>query len=211
MSAEQVKIEKNMLYRVVWGLANALTHTLMPTAWHGRENLPAEAPYVMIGNHNHALDPVFMCVAVKKHQVCFMAKKELAKNPVAKWFLVRLHCILVDRHNSDMEAMRNSTRVLREGHILGIFPEGTRHHEGQMEQIEAGTALLTMRAKVPLVPVYFGQKVGFFRKNHCWIGAPIPYEDLLQDGINTETCEKLNERIRETYRKMQSEHPFRKK
>ncbi len=211
MSSEQVKIEKNMLYRVVWGLANALTHTLMPTTWHGRENLPAEAPYVMIGNHNHALDPVFMCVAVKKHQVCFMAKKELAKNPVAKWFLVRFHCILVDRHNSDMEAMRNSTRVLREGHILGIFPEGTRHHEGQMEQIEAGTALLTMRAKVPLVPVYFGQKVGFFRTNHCWIGAPIPYEDLLQDGINTETCEKLNERIRETYRKMQSEHPFRKK
>ena len=210
MSAQKVSIEKNTFYKVIWGLATALTHTLMPTEWHGRENLPAEAPYVMIGNHNHALDPVFMCVAVKKHQVCFMAKKELAKNPVAKWFLIKLHCILVDRHNSDMEAMRNCTRVLREGHILGIFPEGTRYHEGQMEQIEAGTALLTMRAKAPLVPVYLEQKVRFFHKNHCWIGAPIAYDDLLQDGINTETCEKLNERIRETYRKMQQEHPFRK-
>ena len=211
MSERKVSIEKNGFYTFTRVLGIALSHTLMPVTYHGTENLPAEAPYVLMGNHNMAMDPVFMAVAVKKYQVCFMAKKELAKNKLIKRFLIKLHCILVDRHNSDMEAMRNSTRVLREGYILGIFPEGTRYHEGQMENIEAGTALLTMRAKVPLVPVYFDRKLRLLHRTHCYIGAPIDYADLLGDGINTETCEKLNERIRETYREIQKEHPFQKK
>ena len=211
MSERKVSIEKNCFYSVMRVLGKCLSHTLMPVSYHGLENLPANAPYVMIGNHNMALDPVFMAVPVRKDQICFMAKKELAKNKFAERFLIKLHCILVDRHKSDMEAMRNSTRVLKEGYILGIFPEGTRYHEGQMEDIEAGTALLTMRAKVPLVPMYFDRKLRLLHRTHCYVGTPINYSDLAEEGINAETCEKLNERIRRTYREYQQEHPFQKK
>ena len=211
MSERKVSIEKNRFYSFVRILGKALSHTLIPVSYHGVENLPGSAPYVLMGNHNMALDPVFMAIAVDNAQVCFMAKKDLAKNKLAERFLIKLHCILVDRHKSDMEAMRNSTRVLKEGYILGIFPEGTRYHEGQMEQIEAGTALLTMRARVPLVPMYYDRKIRLLHRTHCYIGEPIPYDDLLAEGINTESCEKLNERIRETYRGYQKEHPFQKK
>jgi hypothetical protein len=75
----------------------------------------------------------------------------------------------------------------------------------EMEQIENGTALIAMRSKSPVVPVYFREKLRFFHVTHIYVGDPIAYDDLLAEGINTETCEKMNERMRETYRRMIAE------
>ena len=87
-----------------------------------------------------------------------------------------------------------------------IFPEGTRHHEGQMEQIENGTSLIVMRGKAPLIPVYLDKPLKLFRRVNARVGDPIEYGDLLEKGINTETCAELNERMRQTFRKMIAEH-----
>ncbi len=65
---------------------------------------------------------------------------------------MHLHMIPVDRHHSDMEAMRACLRVTKAGGVLGIFPEGTRHKEGIMEHIESGVALIALRSGVPLIP-----------------------------------------------------------
>ena len=101
-----------------------------------------------------------------------------------------------------MEAMRACMKALKMKKVLVIFPEGTRHHEGQMEQIENGTSLLVLRGKAPLIPVYLDRPLKFFRVCHARVGDPIAYEDLLGKGINVETCEELNQRMRETYRRM---------
>ena len=74
-----------------------------------------------------------------------------------------------------------------------------------MEQIEAGTALISLRAKAPIIPIYFDRKMSLFRITNLYVGEPIPYDDLLEEGINTETCEKMNERMRETFRHMIAE------
>ena len=71
-----------------------------------------------------------------------------------------------------------------------------------MEQIESGTALIAMRSKAPVIPIYFDRKLSWFKVTNLYVGEPIPYDDLLEEGINTETCEKMNERMRETFRKM---------
>ena len=71
-----------------------------------------------------------------------------------------------------------------------------------MEQIESGTALLAMRSKVPLIPIYIERKLSIFHLNHVYVGDPIPYDDLAAGGINAVSCEALNERIRETYRRV---------
>lgn len=200
------ELKENRLYSFVRGVAKIVFHTLMPVKYHNAERLRAEAPFVMISNHQHALDPAILTVPLKKkEQAIFLGKKELVKNRFAAWFLGKLHIIPVDRHNMDMEAMRKCMRVLKENRILGIFPEGTRHHEGQMEQIESGTSLIVLRSKVPLIPVYIDRKLGFFKTTNAWIGEPIPYDDLLAKGINTDTCDRLNERMRETFRKMIAE------
>ena len=200
--AEAVTEKWGFLYEVTRFLANILFHTLMPVRFHNRERLDREAPYVMIANHRHALDPVVMAMGVRHRQIVFLAKKELGKTKFTAELMTRLHCILVDRHNTDMEAMRACMKAVKMKKILLIFPEGTRHHEGQMEQIETGTALIAMRSKAPVIPIYFRQKLRFFRITDLYVGEPIGYDDLLEQGINTETCEQMNERMRETFRRM---------
>ena len=199
---EAVTEKRGILYEVTRVLAHIVFHTLMPVRFHHKERLLQDPPYVVIANHRHALDPVVMAMGIPEHQIVFLAKKELGGTPLTQNLLTRLHCILVDRHNADMEAMRSCMKAIKLKKILLIFPEGTRHHEGQMEQIESGTALIAMRSKAPVIPIYFDRKLSWFKVTNLYVGEPIPYDDLLEEGINTETCEKMNERMRETFRKM---------
>ena len=204
---EAVSEKNTALYEVARVLATVIFHTIMPVRVHHKEKLnDREPPYLIIANHRHALDPITMALAVKKHQCVFLGKKELGKNSLARWALSELHCILVDRHNMDMEAMRACMKALKLRKPLVIFPEGTRHHEGQMEQIESGTALLALRGRVPVIPMYYDRPMGLFRIANLYVGDPIPTEDLVAEGINTQTCEKMNERMRETFRKMIREY-----
>ena len=200
--AEAVTEKKGFLYEVARVLAIILFHTVMPVRFHNKERLLEEPPFVLIANHRHALDPIAMAMGIPKKQIVFLAKKELGKTPFTQNLMTRLHCILVDRHNADMEAMRACMKAVKMKKILLIFPEGTRHHEGQMEQIENGTALIAMRSKAPVVPIYIDRKLSFFHVTNMHVGEPIPYDDLLAEGINTDTCERMNERMRETFRKM---------
>ena len=202
---EAVTEKRGILYEITRVLAIILFHTLMPVRFHNRERLQQDPPFILIANHRHAMDPIVMAMGVPKQQIVFLAKKELGKTPFTQRLMTRLHCILVDRHNVDMEAMRSCMKAVKMKKILLIFPEGTRHHEGQMEQIESGTALIAMRSKAPVVPIYFDRKLSWFRVTHLYVGEPIPYADLLEKGINTETCEEMNERMRQTFRKMISE------
>ena len=200
---EAVTKKRGILYEVARVLANILFHTLMPVRFHHKERLLQDPPYVVIGNHRHALDPVVMAMGIPHHQIVFLAKKELAGNSkFLRNMLIRLHCILVGRHESDMEAMRACMKAVKMKKILLIFPEGTRHHEGQMEHIESGTSLIAMRSKAPVIPIYFDRKLSLFKVTNLYVGEPIPYDDLLAEGINTDTCERMNERLRETFRTM---------
>ena len=198
----ETELEKDTwIYSVGRVLANIVFHTLMPVRFHDLDRLQLQPPYILIANHQHALDPVVMAMGVKKHQVAFLGKKELGKSAFMRWLLSRLHCILVDRHHTDMEAMRACMKALRLGRPLLIFPEGTRRHEGQMEQIESGTSLIALRSQAPILPIYIDRKLAFFRVTNIYVGELIETEDLRREGINTVTCEKMNARMRETYRR----------
>lgn len=202
MSEQIIAKEKTVFYSIFRGFLVFAFHTFAPVRYHDAEKLTRTGAYVMIANHQSFADPALLAEPVKDRQVVFIGKKELAKNKLIEKILTSLHCILIDRHNRDMEAMRTASKILKQGRILGIFPEGTRHHEGQMEHIETGAALLTMRNRAPLIPVYINRKFRFFRFTDVYVGDEIRYDDLLEAGVNAQTCEQLNERIKETYREM---------
>ena len=212
MAAEAVTEKKTVLYAVARGFGWLLTKALMPVKYHGEEKLrDREGPFVLISNHQHALDPVVMAYPVKQTQAVFLGKKELAGKELARRFLANMHCILVDRHHTDMEAMRACMRAMKMKKVLVIFPEGTRHHEGQMEHIENGASFIIMRSRVPVIPVYIDRKLKLFRRTNAYVGEPIAYDDLLAEGVNAASCEKMNERMRETFRKMIRESEKNKK
>ena len=205
--AAQPQVNKDsLLYAIAKPIVGLLLKTILPVKFHNRERLAQDPPYIVIANHSSMLDPVIIGVGVIGHQVRFIGKKELTKNKLAAWLFKQLRMIPVDRHNSDMEAMRACMRVTKEGGILGIFPEGTRHHEGLMTEMESGIGLIALRSRVPLIPVYITGKLKLFRRLHVYVGEAIPTEDLREEGVNRETCEKLMQRITQTYAAMQEAH-----
>lgn len=205
---EKKRPEKSWVYSVVLPVIRVLLKTILPVKYHGLENVSGmEAPFILMANHTSMLDPFMMAAAVPKYQIRFIGKKELWKFPPFAWFANNINAIPVDRHNTDMEAMRACMRVTREGHVLGIFPEGTRHHQGLMTELESGVAMIALRAKVPLVPVYIAGKLGLFRTLHVYVGQPIAMEDLREMGINTESCGLLLGRITDTYKTLSGTRP----
>ena len=190
--------ESAWIYRVLRVLAAFLFHTFVPVRYHHIERAQLDAPFIVIGNHLSLLDPVIVAAAVKRYEIAFMAKKELSGNGLFKRFLLCIHTIFVSRHNSDMEAMRACMKALRGGDILGIFPEGTRHHEGVMTEMETGVAMIALRAGVPVIPVLV-PRLRWFHRVDCFVGEEIPTADLREQGVNTQTCQALLTRITACY------------
>lgn len=198
--------ERTFVYTIARGAAAILRHTVYPIRYHGLENYQLDAPYIAMSNHQSALDPIILAYPCKRYEVRFVGKKELVKKKWLENLLNNgLHMITVDRHNSDLAAMRQCVKTLRDGYVLGIFPEGTRHHEELMQEVESGAAVLALRANVPILPVYISSKPRLFRVNHVYIGKPMDISDLVAQGFNTDVVNALCARIRDTFLAMREE------
>lgn len=194
------------LYNFAFGLFRFLFRTIVPVKVHGLENTLMDAPYILISNHNSLFDPLTIGAPIRRYQVRFLGKKELEKNPILKKAFQACRMIPVDRHNMDMAAVRSCLKVLKDKKVLGVFPEGTRHKEGVMQDLESGIAMIALRGKAPLLPAYMTGKLRLFRTTHLYYGQPISVSELAAKGINKENCDELLETIRKTYRDMVQQH-----
>ena len=97
-----------------------------PIRYHNTELVrDRPGPYMLVSNHVSMLDPIVLAVPIRRHEIRFMGKRELRVNRLFAYILEKLHMISVARHMSDMAAMRAANSALKEGQVLGIFPEGT--------------------------------------------------------------------------------------
>ncbi|MCR4887370.1 MAG: 1-acyl-sn-glycerol-3-phosphate acyltransferase [Clostridiales bacterium] len=197
--------ERTFFYTAARFLAAVLFDVLFPLRYHNTERYQLDAPFIAMSNHQTWLDPLILAKPCKKYELRFVGKKELVKNRFAKWVLGKMHMITVDRHNTDMAAMRQISRVLKDGYVLGIFPEGTRHLPDLMSEIESGTAFMALRANVPLLPVFIDGKPRFLRLRHVYVGEPIDISDLREQGYDAAVVEQVNERIRSTFLAMRAQ------
>ncbi len=96
----------------------------------GRENIPKDGSFLIVGNHVHIMDQCNI-IGSTKRRIHYMAKKEYFdpkyKEGKFPWFFRSAGCIPVDREKKDHEAVDAALEVLREGHAIGLFPEGTRN------------------------------------------------------------------------------------
>ncbi|MBE5804468.1 MAG: 1-acyl-sn-glycerol-3-phosphate acyltransferase [Clostridiales bacterium] len=197
--AQKPQRKRSGMYAFLRGLGDVVFHTVLPVKYHNAERIQGEGPFIIIGNHQCWIDPVVMAVPMRKRQISLLAKKEVGAGGKLTKLMRNMHVVLVNRGNTDMEAMRACMKVVRDGHVLGIFPEGTRYHKGVMEELESGVAMIALRAGVPLYPMLIPTKMKLFRRNDCYVGEPIPLDDLREKGINKETCAELLQRITATY------------
>jgi len=140
---------------LVWGTMKSLCRIVLSRMFemkvYGRQNVPRTGGAMLISNHLSYLDPVVLGVHLIR-PISFIAKTELFQNRFFGWLIRSLNTFPVRRGQTDVGAIREAIRRLREGRILTMFPEGTRSSNGQLQRIQPGIAMLIRRAGVPVIP-----------------------------------------------------------
>ena len=134
----------------------AALHIILPIIMKreisGTKNLPAEGPVVLAANHltNYDVFPIQLCLS---RQLFFMAKAELHQNPVLDAYLRQLGAFPVERGASDEWALAHARKVLDQGQVLAMFPEGMRSKGKGLRPAKTGAARFALYANCPIVPV----------------------------------------------------------
>ena len=183
-------------YRFCCAVARPIYSLLYPAEVEGLENIPGEGGCLICANHLHARDPFYLAVRVRHRCLHFMAKAELFRiKPVAA-FLRGLMAFPVDRGHSDLNAIRTSLKLLADGHILGVFPQGTRSRDNTPTPMLNGVSMIALRAQKPVIPVYIGGPYRLFRKTPVRIGKPVDLSDFGR-RMDGETLNAATHRIEE--------------
>lgn len=141
-----------MFYGFLQHLFRLIFYIIFRTRVYGQENIPAEGAVILAANHASNIDPPLMASLIDR-PVSYMAKIELFENPIFGAAIRRCHAFSVKRGASDRGAIKAAVNVLKEGRILGLFPEGTRSKTGELQKAEAGVALIAAMTGAPIVPV----------------------------------------------------------
>lgn len=175
-----VEIKDSELYEKLRPVGKKLEQMLYKIEYVGTENIPEDGGFILASNHINALDPVFIAVGMEKRQLHFMGKKELFENPIAKYFLTKLNGFPIVRGSADTAALDYAIRVVKEGNILGIFPEGTRSKDYKPARAKSGVAMIAQQTKAPVLPVslYTSDDLKKHTKLTVRFGELIPYENL---------------------------------
>ena len=128
-----------------------LTRALFDVKVSGEQNVPAVGPLVVACNHRSYIDPPMLGTWFPR-TIHFMAKQELFKIPILGSLISAVNAFPVNRDTGDIGSMRRALRILKEGGVLGIFPEGTRNVSGEAGY-KGGAVLLAATAHCPIVPV----------------------------------------------------------
>lgn len=157
----------------------------------GRAHVPDHGPAILASNHLAFLDSIFLPLIVRR-QVTFIAKSEYftgrgIKGWLTKMFFVGAGCIPVDRSGgrAAQAAIATGLRVLEEGRLFGIYPEGTRSPDGRLYRGKTGIARLALESGAPIIPVAMlnsdeiqplGKIIPRIRKVRIRFGQPLTFD-----------------------------------
>ncbi|MGB7157184.1 MAG: lysophospholipid acyltransferase family protein [Tepidisphaeraceae bacterium] len=147
--------------------------------------VPLDGPAILACNHASGLDPPLLQSVVPR-LIHFMADQELNDVPVANWVLRKLQSIPVPRTGGGASAIRAALRMLEQGELLGLFPEGRIEYDRALLPFQTGVALLAIKGNAPVYPVYLDGTqrntpsllTAYFKPNRAVIafGPPVQFD-----------------------------------
>ncbi|MCE3286409.1 MAG: 1-acyl-sn-glycerol-3-phosphate acyltransferase [Gaiellaceae bacterium] len=152
---------------------------------YGRERVPMEGGLVVACNHLSWIDPPVLGAAIPR-TLYFMAKVEAHRVPGLGQLMRSFGAFPVRRGESDREAVRTMRRLVRDGHALGLFAEGTRQRSGVPGPVLPGAAMVAINEEVPVIcsAIYgsFEWRLGNFSPVSLAWGTPMSFDGLPRGG-----------------------------
>jgi 1-acyl-sn-glycerol-3-phosphate acyltransferase len=159
--------------------------------------IPREGPVILAANHLSNADAVLIGAWLTPklgRRIHWLGKKEMFDWPVVGWMARNGGVVPVDRGGADVEAFRLARRVLEAGHVLMVFPEGTRSPSGELQVPRDGLAMLALRTGATIVPIGVSNTDRVWPKGKALprpgkhatlrIGEPFRLADVLPEGLN---------------------------
>ena len=200
-----------MLYNVFkYGIFVWAVRLLFRPQIEGAENIPRTGPAILVSNHISAGDTCLVPALIRR-RLTFPAKQEMfhgrgLKGRALAWFLRAVGQVPMDRSGGRASAgsMDNVLQVLRDGKLLGIYPEGTRSPDGRLYKGKTGVARLVLQAGVPVIPLaVIGTelvpsaipKVPTMRRPRVRIGKPLDFSAYADAGNDREVLRWVTDQI----------------
>lgn len=180
-------------YAVLRFILHLLRVVILRRALHvtGLEHVPASGPVIVVGNHIATVDPPLTGALIRRLDVHYMAKSESFRNPWTRWLFHGYNAFPVVRHTADRGALKYALRLLKDGHVLVLYPEGTRSPDRTVHRPFAGAGFLARHSGVPIVPAAIWGSEDVLPKGASWprhadvniiYGEPFHLPDRNPDG-----------------------------
>ena len=179
-----------MLYWLVKAILTPILRTLFRPWVDGAEHLPTHGGAILASNHLSFSDSIFLPLVCSR-KITFLAKADYftgkgVKGKLTKGFFSGVGQVPIDRSGGAASegALRTAKRILANGHLLGLYPEGTRSPDGRLYRGKTGVARMALEAGVPVIPVAMintdvvqptGQKIPNIGRVGVRIGKPLDF------------------------------------
>jgi 1-acyl-sn-glycerol-3-phosphate acyltransferase len=176
-----------------------LATTGVEVSRRGLERVPPNRSYLFISNHQSIYDIPVLFWHVP-FQLRIIAKESLGQFPFLGWHLARTGHVLVQRQNPSAGVFKKVTALMRAGHSLIVFPEGTRSVDGRVGRFKGGIFLLAIESGLPIVPVAIDRTRFVMRKGRlttCPGSVTLEVLDPIETGsLSTADARALADRVR---------------
>ena len=147
-----MRTEHSFVWKCLVSIVRPIAVFLFDLRVYGREHIPAHGGVLIVSNHQSLLDPILLPLRLSR-PLNYIAKSELFENRFYSWFLrTILNAFPVRQGQGDVRAVKETIQRLQEGHLMNIYPEGSRTQDGNIAPLQRGIALIVERAHAIVVP-----------------------------------------------------------
>lgn len=203
--------ESNSFYVFMRALIIAFNKLYFRLEHHGAANTPKAGGVLLVANHASNLDPTTIACGLPR-QVHFLAKEELFYGLLGK-FLRKVNSHRIAKSGIDRTALKTCIDLVKQGHALLVFPEGSRTEDGELLPPQPGSAMIAIQSQAPILPIYIDGTLEAMPKGargikphkvRVFVGKPFPYDEGLDVTLpKREQYAQLSEKIMQRIAELQ--------
>ena len=138
---------------------------------------------IIISNHFSLYDPVTLCMIFFGRRLrAITAEVLFEKSKLFAWFLRRLGCVRIDRNTVDVSCINTCLKILNDGGIVSMFPEGMISKTGEVLEFKGGVGVFASQTNAPIIPVYLDSSTKMFHRQRIIVGKPMYISDYYENG-----------------------------